>query len=50
MMLKSEGAKEEVEKLSEKLEDSLITLCSLMAKVVSTWLSRNEDENPRDNL
>lgn len=34
MMTKSEGAKEEVEKLSEKLEDSLITLCSLMAKVL----------------
>ncbi|XP_029203669.2 uncharacterized protein LOC114967771 [Acropora millepora] len=34
MMTKSEGEKEEVEKLSEKLEDSLITLCSLMAKVL----------------
>ncbi|XP_074615742.1 uncharacterized protein LOC141875102 isoform X2 [Acropora palmata] len=33
MMTKSKGAKQEVEKLSEKLEDSLITLCSLMAKV-----------------
>ncbi|XP_074615741.1 uncharacterized protein LOC141875102 isoform X1 [Acropora palmata] len=34
MMTKSKGAKQEVEKLSEKLEDSLITLCSLMAKVL----------------
>ncbi|XP_015761864.1 PREDICTED: uncharacterized protein LOC107340982 [Acropora digitifera] len=33
MMTKSKGAKEEVEKLSE-LKDSLITFCSLMAKVL----------------
>lgn len=34
IMTKSKGAKKEVEKLSEQLEDSLTTLCSLMKKVL----------------